>query len=850
VTSYAASLRVKLNSLVAVAAALALIGVLTPPEAIAQVGGANVGGVVTDGASGQTDTTGTVTGTIVDSSGTPLPGVAVSLKSPQAGRDFTAVTDGQGSYRVTSLPPNTYELRAELSGFQSVLRQVTVGPSAVTEVNVTLVVGVTEYVEVTARKRAEDLQKVPVSIAADTADELQAQSIQRLSDLGQLTPNLLYGQKVQSGNSAGQIYLRGIGQQDTKVTFSAGVALYVDGVYLGRAQANDLDMADVERVEVLYGPQGTLFGKNSNGGAINIVTSRPDYLATGPSGTLEVQAGDYGRIDARGMLNLPLATSKATLRVSAAVWHQDGYSVRVDGQDQANQNRFVGRLQFSLKPKDSLEALLRVDGTAFHEHSAAHRLVDVRETSGVPVLYATLTPYRYDDRWVTGSDFQSNGTGPNTNAGNVWGTSLTLNWTRRWGTLQSISAFRKLHVDTEFDPDVSPLTVLDIIDPYDQHQASQEFTAIGTALGGKLNWVGGLYYFRERAQDLEGAILALEVFHGAANLSYNNYVLNRSYAAYGQATYGLTDKLRLTAGGRLGDDLVDASREQTGYPDRSESQQPLVSRSAGWVSFLPRVGLDYQWTPDLMIYVSAAKGSKSGGFNGRAASIAEYTRFEPEKVWAYELGLRSEWFSKRLRFNATGFYSDYRDFQIQLNTSTTDPETGRPHAFSFVGNVPKASVTGGELVLAAAPLPDLRLSAGVGVTDGKYLEVIPGAPVTTDSDFVNAPKVTFAVSSEYSRSLGKAGQVSGRVDYIHKSTIQYDYGNSPLVEQAPYGLLNARLTWQPRDSRLSVFLFGTNLTNSHYALGGIDDGPTGGLGEVIKLMGAPRAWGLGTHVRF
>src|SRR5262249_32971602 len=161
-------------------------------------------------------------------------------------------------------------------------------------------------VTVTARVRAEDLQKVPQSIAAYTGDDLGAQSIQRLSDLGQVTPNFLYGQKVQSGSSAGQIYIRGIGQQDTKAAFSPGGGITVDGVYLGRAQANDLDMADVERVEVLYGPQGTLFGKNSDGGAINIVTKRPDLSRTSPTGAFSVQTGNFGRIDAHASLDLPL----------------------------------------------------------------------------------------------------------------------------------------------------------------------------------------------------------------------------------------------------------------------------------------------------------------------------------------------------------------------------------------------------------------------------------------------------------------------------------------------------------------------------------------------------------------
>jgi iron complex outermembrane receptor protein len=224
--------------------------------------------------------------------------------------------------------------------------------------------------------------------------------------------------------------------------------------------------------------------------------------------------------------------------------------------------------------------------------------------------------------------------------------------------------------------------------------------------------------------------------------------------------------------------------------------------------------------------------------------------FEPEKVWAYEVGLRSQWFDQRLRANATGYYSDYRDFQIQVNSSKTDPNTGQPVAFSFVGNIPKARIAGGEFAFMAMPIARLLLSAGLGITDGKYITIVPGAPVTTHSQFIDAPKCTVTAGGEYSTALRKAGHVTGRLDYIHKSTIQYDSSNSPLVAQAPYGLWNARLTWQPRNPQVSFFLFGTNLTNTHYAIGGIDDGPNGSLGEVVKLMGPPREWGLGAQFRF
>jgi iron complex outermembrane receptor protein len=793
-----------------------------------------------------------IAGVVKDSSGAVLPGVSVEAASPALTEKVrSVVTDREGQYKIADVPLGIYTITFSLAGFETAKRDgIEVQGSSTATIDVEMNVAMlNQTVIVTARERAEDIQTVPVSIAAYTDGALESQSVQRLSDLGQVTPNLLYGQKIQSGSSAGQIYIRGIGQQDTNVQFSPGVGIYVDGVYLGRAQGNDLDMADVERVEVLYGPQGTLFGKNSNGGALNIVSKRPDPVAAKPSGMVEVQTGNFGRIDARGLVNVPLVSDKAALQVSAAGWRQDGYSVRPDGLDQANQKRLAGRVQLLLKPTDRLEALFRADGSAFHEHSAAYRLVDVRETSAIPVLYATTTPYRYDDRWVTKSDFQYNGGGPSKDVGSVWGTSLTLAWHREWGTLTSITAFRKLHVESDFDPDGAPLTVLDVFNPVDQHQFSQEFQATGTSFGERLHWVGGLYYFRERAQDIQPLNIALEAFHGAANLSYNNYVVNQSPALYGQATFDLTKKLKLTAGGRLAEDLVDSQRSQVGYPI-PVVQQPLVSRSANWTSFLPRVGLDYQWTPEVMTYVSVAEGSKSGGFNGRASTPEEFTRFEPEKVWAYEAGLRSYLFDRRLRVNATAYYSDYKNFQIQRNASKTDPITGQPVALSFVGNIPKARIGGGEFFLTAMPIGRLLLSAGLGITDGKYIRIVPGAPVTTNSQFVNAPKYTVTAGTTYLANVRKAGQMTASISYIHKSRIQYDYSNSPLVAQAPYGLWDAKLTWQPPRSRVSIFLFGTNLTDTHYAVGGLDDGPNGSLGEVVKLMGPPREWGVGGQYRF
>jgi iron complex outermembrane receptor protein len=706
-----------------------------------------------------------------------------------------------------------------------------------------------EEVVVTARKREENLQVVPISVAVYSADDLKQQSVAKLSELGQIAPNFFVGQQVQSGNSAGQLYIRGVGQHDTNSTFNPSVGLYVDGVYVSRATADDLATDDVERLEVLYGPQGTLFGKNTNGGAVNIVTKSPDLASSVPSGTAEIQAGDFRRFDALATLNLPLVPNTSALLISAERRSQEGYSQRADGEQQANQNRSSARAQLLFKPSASFDAALRVDVTRIDEYSGAYKLVEVRSASTVPQLYAAFTPYRYDNRWLTDSDFTYNGTGPNKNAGTVGGTSLTLSWEQSWGTVKSITAFRRLDIESDFDPDGSPLSVLDVFNTIQQHQLSQEVQVTGNGLNGRLDWVGGFYYFRETVQDNQPANVALEYFHGTANFDPQSHVNNQNYAAYGQSNFPLTDKLKLTLGARVGQDQAEVGRVQVNYPIPT-IEQPYVRKSADWTSFLPRLGLQYQWAPELMSYVSAAEGSKTGGFNGRAGSVSEFNGFQPEKVWTYELGLRSDWLDRRLRLNATAYYSVYTDFQILLNSSVTDPTTGQPVAFSFVGNMPKASIRGGEASVVVLPLEGLTIFGGLGITDGKYIRVLPGAPVSTSSQFVDAPRITATVATEYLIPWGGSRQWVGRLDYIHKSTIQYDYGNSPLVAQRPYGLANARLTLNMADSRAAIFAFVTNLTDVHYAVGGLDDGPNGSLGEVVKLMGAPREWGIGAHYRF
>ena len=721
-----------------------------------------------------------------------------------------------------------------------------------------------EEIVVTARKQQESLQKVPVSVTAITANDLQRRSIANLASVGQSTPNLSFTQQGAGGRTSGVVYIRGIGQGDTLATYDPAVGIYIDGVYLGRAQANDLDMLDIERVEVLRGPQGTLFGKNTSGGAINIVTKQPDL--TGFSGRAQVTVGSRDRFDLNGGLNVPLVDDKVALQVSVSRRRQDGYGHRIlAGDDEGNTRRDSERGQLLVKPTENFSILLEADRTHFNETNAVMDLYEAL-TTGAPIaaingLFAAgLTPLPYDNRWVTPGDFTTNGTGPNSNRGNIWGTAATITWGFSGATLKSITSYRHIHTHNDIDPDGSPLAILDQYNPVRQKQISQELQISGKSFDDKLNWVGGVYYFREVADDntYNNVVGPLQPFGVDANFTQALHITNSSYAAYAQGTYNLTDKLRATVGIRYTKDDKSVVRSRFGFPNTSILIEPTTKKSRSSTAFSPRLGLDYQWTPTFMTYVSVAQGYKSGGFNGRAGTISDFNEFKDEKVLTYEAGFRSDLFDRKVRFNATAFYSDYRNLQVQISGSTTDPTTGNPVPFTIVTNIPKARIAGGEAELVVVPTTGLKLTGGLGLTYGKYIKLptdpqfTAAPPLTKDSQFQNVPKATWTGAIEYTTALTPEMDIIANTNYTYKTTIFYNTHNTIPARQRHYGVLDARLTFEHKPSGVSLAVFGTNLTNKHYAVGAFDSGQQDdpALGFVFRNMAPPREWGLSAQVKF
>ena len=700
-----------------------------------------------------------------------------------------------------------------------------------------------ETVVVTARKRAENLQRVPVSVTALSAADLQEKSLTSFEDVGQFVPNFNFDHQGQNGRTGALVYIRGIGQSDSVITNDPGVGIYLDGVYVARMQGLDMNMMDIKSIEVLRGPQGTLFGKNTIGGAVNIVTNNPSLEDL--TGNIQATTGSYSRFDVGGVLNVPIEQDKLAVRLTGLLEKQNGYGVSLsDGQHMGDTNRMMGSAKFLYQPLSNLSVLLSIDGGRIREDGAVNKLVQVSSVPLVNVLNLISNP-PFDNRWITNSDFTNYSNSRTFNNADTAGASLTVTWDTDLMTIKSITAYQNNKSKSGVDPDGSPFTIIYETDGVGQHQWSQEFQFSGTDLGNRLKWVGGLYYFSEDAGSHIVDLVYNELVPLGIDINFTTdlHERNTSYAAYGQGTYFLTHKLSTTLGARYTIDQKKGDVHQYAQ-DTGAQNVPFTAKSRSWDSFSPQGSISYQWTPDVMTYISAANGFKSGGFNGRAEASAGFVSYNPETVWTYEAGLRSQMLDEKLRFNATLFLSEYRDIQFTVIQGSSG---GVPT--TIVGNAGSAEIKGGELEIEALPLDGLILSGALGLTDAHYTKVSPAAaPITTQTNFSDTPKWSGTLSAQYTVPIGDSFDLSGRIDYAYKSKVYFNASNSPWTTLKSYGVANARMTFETQDQTWSLSVFGTNITNEHYFIEGTDFLSSLGFAQVEYA--APAEWGLTAKYQF
>ncbi len=702
-----------------------------------------------------------------------------------------------------------------------------------------------EEIVVTVERTPEKLQTVPASATVYSAADIAARSAKRLADLAQATPNV--SMQSEAGNDGGAassvIYMRGVGTNLVGIGSEGGVGMYLNGVYLGRAQGLNMDLGDVERVEFALGPQGDLYGKNTPGGAINVVTELPSAASDAPSGDVEVTAGSFDRADGLVNVNIPIAEDFA-IRFAGAARHEHGYAHRLlDGEPMGDTHENVGRLSALWKPNDAWDVVVTADATRENEHDADFRLTAV-STPALIRLYNKLFSPQYGIQFVPANIYDSYATGPNTLAALLWGASITVIWHEGAFDVKSISAFRRNATTVGVDPDGTPINDLGTMTNIDQNQFSQEVQAHGTSFGDQLTWISGLYYFQESAgePDFSSVFPALEPTVGDLSFFRLTTIENHQYAGYVHATYALTGRLRLTVGARYtAESKYGSYFKRTGIT--GVTQNPLTGERANFHSTTPRFGLDYGFTPDLMAYITAAKGFKSGGFN----NISLANAYGPENVWTEEAGIHSEWWEHRLRVNVATFLSQYSDIQVSEVYATPGGQS-----LNVIANAATARIKGGELQITILPAKGLSFSVNGGLTDAMYTSAINTSggllPVNAGTPFINVPRWTGDASTQYTIPLVNTGYgLSAHAAFSYRSRVFHDPGVLD-TSQAGYGLLNARLSFGPLDEQWQVSAFGTNITNRHYITGGADFSAS--LGWVTVIEAPPAEWGVNLRYNF
>ena len=687
-----------------------------------------------------------------------------------------------------------------------------------------------DEVVVTARRREERLQDVPVAVTALSSEALENLQASDIGALQGAVPNLT----LHEGDAANAVvYLRGVGQVDSLAFADPGVGVYVDDVYLGRAQGAFLSVYDVDRIEVLRGPQGTLYGRNTIGGAVKFVSTP---LSADWGGRAEASVGDYGLLEARisagGALN-----DDATLlgKAAVSVSRRDGYSDNAfTGSDDGDKDQIAGRVSLEYRPADALSFRLNVD--------ASRDRPDTSRTPARATPVFGLYPDTMSDPFKVDADFND------LNRLDTFGAALTADWavSDLW-SFKSVTAWRSMDYASHLDLDATPLALFGVYVDENQHQFSQEFQL--TYAGERLNAVAGVFYFDETDLTYSGLLgPVISLVTGSINDQHN-----RSWAAYGQATYDLSERLSLTAGLRYTFEDKDFRRTQTFYgpltePPARDDPGLLVTdidTSESWDSWSPKLGLDYAVSDDVMAYVSVSRGFKSGGFDGRANDASGAAPYDPETLWAYEAGVKSTLMDRRLTANMAVFWNDYTD--LQLSSFSADGGGGFIALFTNAG---AATIRGAELELIARPIPELTLNATVGYLDARYDDYIGpgGVDISDQRHLVNAPEWSARLGGVYVADLGVNGSLTLGADASYRSKVYPTVSSSEVLAQDGYTLVDAFVRWSDRDDRLFLQLGGQNLTDERHIEQGFDLSDS--LGYQLAYLGAPRTVRLTAGFKF
>lgn len=643
---------------------------------------------------------------------------------------------------------------------------------------------------VTAQRREERLRDVPLSITALSGDQLVKSGVGSAVALNQVVPGLNF----QSNGSTAQPAIRGVTSSGSTAGDASNVAIYIDGVYQPFQFGNYLELADVQRIEVLKGPQGTLFGRNATGGAISITTPDPKFEK---SAFASVSYGRFREINAKSGVNLPLG-DKAAVSIVLQRHADDGYRTDLQsGADLAVRRIVNARAKLRFQATETLNFVLSGDYMSSYDNTSfsGQPLNGNTAAATLPGAILALKPNTAALSFVPFIKVKGGGG------------SLRTELDLPIGKLKSITAYRRYTTDQRPDSDVTPVRLSESrLSPGDK-TFTQEINIASDP--GRFQWLIGGFYFDDRAT------VRLQVFAGAPPtysavtqvLSTRTRVHTRSYAAYGEATFKPVERLALIAGLRYNHDKIS-------YVGTSGST--TVSPEADFDSVTPRLSIRYDFARTANIYATYSKGFKAGVFNSNSLAI---TPVNPEKIDAYEVGLKGN-AGRSLSFSLAAYQYDYKDLQLQSFGATS--------SISVLQNAADARIRGGEVEANLRVIDGLDLRLGAAYTHARYRD-FPGAqgfiprptggnfsvviPNAAGNQMIRTPDWSGNIGADYKRpAFGGTLALSG--NFYFSSRLYYDVAN--LVSQKPYQVLNASATWRTADGHLDLGVYGRNITNEDY----------------------------------
>ena len=700
---------------------------------------------------------------------------------------------------------------------------------------------VLEEVLVTAQRREEHLQTVPASVSVMDADDLEASRVQFSSDLIPYMPNLSIQSSLKQGYTT--YFMRGIGAADDTISSNPSIGFLVDGIFANSAGGNVLSVLDVERVEVVRGPQGTMFGRNTIGGVINIITRKPQDEF---SAKVSAGYGNYNRLDVGASATGPLVPGVLSANLGLAHSEHDGYVENLfpGGPDAEASEDIVARGSLRLTPTDAFEALVSAD---YGDSEGTHY--------GSQPIGTSISGYTEPDNDIRKGSYDA----PHAVETENWGVSAVLTWQLQAGELKWLSGHRTSAIDTfEVDYGSTPHDLYFQGGPQEERSFSSE-VQFAFDVGDRTSWIVGAYYL-DYEGDFDNFFAAygfLRPFLPPGSVPVVRVLLDsttQSWSTFANVDIELTDRLALALGGRYSDTEKDLTMFQQGEFGPNEYRgafsagevpdtiavvpfSPVLRPDGSWSRFSPRMALTFQQSDSLMLFGSLAQGHRDGGFSVGVTTEEAARPYGMEILTAYELGLKSTLRGGSARFHLTGFFYDYEDIQVQEGEFQDDGSV-----VTRVENVGAAESYGLEAELLMNVTPQFRISANLGLLRSEFTDGTITNNPEKGNRFSRAPEVTWSLTPEYTLCPFDAGDVVVRGEWQYRDAEYHGFDNVPDLQSESRHVLNASVSFNSRNDRWRVSVWARNLLDEEYVATSQDLASL--TGQIGYSYGDPRTAGV------